>query len=345
MLYEWNEKLASVNLSRMSRRNRDLSCLVTVTTFILRKKRIVPGQFAMRLRSLLLLLSGLGNTEVCIAFDGTNRYRRSTAWLGPSAFSVLPRLSALFDALPQGVTESRRKILLSRSGPYFRLDRLSGQIEFGATASLVTQLEDTEPAADVIATWLRDERNLALSIWDPKLIQEKGNSVYRLQIMTLQFVTLQLAPWVDVQMKTMTTTPNSAASKTHTQPQQIPIFRLQSVDFDPNVQLLPGLRISAETLGIVIHVAGELQPTPNGKGVSGSIAFSTSGQLPLPLRILPEAVLQAASDRVNDTIVQFATRSFKGGARANYSKFRQGKYSRSSTNEKFNADPGTSNSD
>jgi len=159
-----------------------------------------------------------------------------------------------------------------------------------------------------IDEWLRDERGLALSIWDPKLIKEMDNNVFRLEVMTLQFVTLQLAPWVDIQMKTVLD-----------EKQQQPVFTLQSVSFDPNVQLLPGMRINAEALGIVIEVAGQMRRS--GQGVTGTIAFQTTGKLPPPLRILPEPALKAASDTINQTVVKFAIRSFQNGAKKNYKEF------------------------
>ena len=219
-------------------------------------------------------------------------------------------------ALAAKMTPARRLTLMSRQGPYFQLDRASGHIEFGATASLVTQLSP-QPAPDSIAAWLQDERNLALSIWDPNLIQEQTESVYRLQLMTLQFVTIQLAPWVDMEMKTYMARSQSDPTRT------LPIFRLSSLQFDPNLTVLPGLSVTAESLSLVIDVAGELRPARNGTGVAGSIAFSTKGRLPLPLRVLPEAALQAASDRINDTVAQFAIQSFQKGAQSNYLAFQE----------------------
>ena len=217
------------------------------------------------------------------------------------------------------MNESRRKALLSRTGPHFKLERMSGSIEFGATANLVTQLEGividgnkaaaAPPTSESIAAWLEDERGLALSIWDPKLTKDLGNSVYRLQIMTLQFVTLMLAPWVDVQMKTVMSE------------QQQPVFTLQSVSFDPNIQILPGMRINADALGIVIEVAGLLQQSADGRSVTGGIAFQTTGNLPPPMRLLPDQVLKATSDTINNTVVNFAVQSFQKGAKANFKEF------------------------
>lgn len=151
-----------------------------------------------------------------------------------------------------------------------------------------------------------------MSIWDEKLVEDRGNSVYRLQVMPLRFVTLQVAPWVEVEMKTL-------LSKTNQQP----VFCLQSIDFDPNIQILPGMRVTAESFGIVIEVAGQLRPSADGKGVQGAIAFQTTGQLSRPLRLVPESALKAAADTINDTVVKFATESFQKGARAQYQRFLQ----------------------
>lgn len=210
---------------------------------------------------------------------------------------------------------SRRKILLSRDGPHFQLDKRSGAIEFGATVKLTTTLveEKDGPSYDLIAEWLSDERALALSIWDEDLMKEIEPSIYQLQTMKLKFVTIELVPTVDMKMQTRFS--NNDKTK--------PVFLLQSIAFDPNIQLLPGLSVSAEDLGIVIEVSGELRPTKDGTGVSGRIAFQTSGMLPLPLRILPDRALQAATDSINNIIVNFAIQSFEKGSTSKYKEFRE----------------------
>jgi len=257
------------------------------------------------MRSALVLSCCLG-LRPCISFS-QGPVHRGSLW-----GETTTRLSASLDH----IDDSRRQELLSREGTYFSIDRARSEIEFGATARLVTELE-TETASESISTWLRDQEGLAMSIWDEQLIQDKGNNIYRLQVMDLQFVTLKLAPWVDVEMKTLT------AQSVKDPMIQFPIFRLQSVSFDPNISLLPGMRITAESLGIVIQVVGELRPTSDGKGVSGKISFSTRGKLPPPLALLPDGTLRAASDSINDTIVQFAISSFKKGAKAKYNEFRR----------------------
>lgn len=205
--------------------------------------------------------------------------------------------------------DARRKVLLGRKGPFFELTRSNSQVAFGATANLVTQLPAPDASGQAINEWLEDEQSLALSIWDEDLIENKGNNVYRLQLMAVQFVTIKLRPWVDTHMKTVR---NSKGD---------PVFTLQSNDFDPNIEVLPGMQISAESLGIVIEVAGQLQATKDGKGVTGKIAFQTSGKLPGPLLLLPDSALKSASDTINQTVVDFAVRSFQTGAKKNFVSF------------------------
>jgi hypothetical protein len=81
--------------------------------------------------------------------------------------------------------------------------------------------------------------------------------------------------------------------------------------------------VTAESLGIVIEVVGELIPSKDGDGVTGKISFATSGDLPPPLLLLPDQVLKMASDTINDSVAQFAIQSFQSGAIAQYTKFRQ----------------------
>jgi len=56
----------------------------------------------------------------------------------------------------------------------------------------------------MVMKWLHDERRVALSTWDTKLVKEIGYSKYRYrsQLITLQLVTMTLTPSVDVDMWT-----------------------------------------------------------------------------------------------------------------------------------------------
>jgi len=166
---------------------------------------------------------------------------------------------------------------------------------------------------DIISKWLLDERRVAEAIWDPKLLSDLGENNYRLQLMTLNFVTIQLAPSVDVQMWTEQGAGDNSIPS--------PKFRLQSIAFDPNVQILPGVGIDAGRLGIHIDVAGEMRVSEDGRGLSGRIGFVSSGILPPPLRLLPDSALRGATELICRQVSSFAIQSFQRGATAKYRKF------------------------
>jgi len=149
------------------------------------------------------------------------------------------------------LSADRKRELLSRTGPYFHIDRAKGSIEFGATAQLTTPLPTTD--SDAVQDWLWDSQSLSQSIWDPERTTALSQkNVYRLETMDLQFVTLKLSPWVDMEMKTIAQSATGA-----------PVFVLQSVNFEPNIQVLPGMRINAADLGIVIETVGYLKMDTN----------------------------------------------------------------------------------
>ena len=199
-------------------------------------------------------------------------------------------------------TARERNAILGRDGEYFKLDRMRGKIEFGSSSRILTPLDGSDEST--VRRWLSRDKQIAMSIWDPQLIQEVRPKVYRLKLMTLMFVTIQLAPHVDVKMYT----------------DERGTFNLESVAFDPNIQILPGVGVSAESLGILIDVVGELYPSPDGKGIEGKLGFVTSGELPPPMRLLPEPALKSSLSTINRTITNFAISSFESGART---KFRQ----------------------
>lgn len=80
---------------------------------------------------------------------------------------VVTTNSALKAAAPGTVERTaRQKGLLSRKGPFFKLDRSEGAVEFGSSAVLTTKL--TDPSThnlEGISEWLSDGRGLALSIF------------------------------------------------------------------------------------------------------------------------------------------------------------------------------------
>ena len=211
----------------------------------------------------------------------------------------------LFDVQRKSWTAQERDSILSRNGEYFKLDRMRGTIEFGSSNRIQTNLDGSDDAS--VRRWLADDEQIAMSIWDPKLISKLYPKVYRLKLMTLMFVTIQLSPHVDLRMWT-----DERGS-----------FNLESVAFDPNIQILPGVGVSADKLGITIDVVGELYPSKDGRGVDGKIGFVTSGELPPPMRLLPESVLKSSLSTINRTISNFAVSSFQSGAKAKFKQFMQ----------------------
>jgi len=184
---------------------------------------------------------------------------------------------------------------------------MRGKIEFGSSSRINTRLEGAD--VESIKKWLSNDRAIAMSIWDEKLIREVEPEVYRLKLMTLMFVTIQLAPHVDVRMWTEGKDGDNV------------VFKLESVAFDPNIQILPGVGVSADSLGILIDVVGELYPSADGKGVDGKIGFVSSGELPPPMRLLPEPALRSSLSTINKTIANFAISSFQKGARTKFREF------------------------
>jgi len=213
----------------------------------------------------------------------------------------------------------REKILnppnRSRDGNNFKMERFKGTISFGYTADLITSLPvpHSQVKTNVIQKWLSNAERVAFAIWDEQLITEIRSQIYRLQLITLKFITIQLKPTVDVQMWT--------EMETDTHGNEQIVFFLESMDFDPNVQILPGVKFTAESLGIQIDVAGEMRVSSDKQGLTGKIGFVTSGKLPPPLRILPEVALKSAAGVINKQIADFAVKSFEKGATKEFRKF------------------------
>jgi hypothetical protein len=230
----------------------------------------------------------------------------STPRMPPSTSSALNAKSTR-----KAWTTRERNTILDRNGEYFTLDRFSGKIQFGSSSLIRTTLDDA--SMPLIEKWLSNDKAIAMSIWDEKLIQEVEPQVYRLKLMTLMFVTIQLSPHVDVRMWTDTNNNNSGGSNI--------VFKLESIGFDPNIQILPGVGVNADSLGILIDVVGELYPSRDGRAVEGKIGFVTSGELPPPMRLLPEQALKGSLSTINKTITNFAVKSFKDGARRKFAQF------------------------
>lgn len=199
----------------------------------------------------------------------------------------------------------KRAKILNRSGQHFSSRREN--IEFGYTTKLDTDLKNSNEES--IKEWLSDGNRVASGIWDKNLMKSLGGNKYRLELMTLKFLTIQLAPTIDVLMWTdMDSNGN-------------PTFKLESVGYDPNVQVLPGMGVDAKALGIHIDVVGELEMASDGRGLSGRIGFVSSGKLLPPMRLVPQNALKVATGIINKTVSDFAVRSFEKGAQEEFRAF------------------------
>lgn len=271
---------------------------------------------------LFLLATNL--TEISYAFvsRGPSRCRTRPFFSTPTVYSARSsgRKASEPSNTPKGDKFRRQRILspprssMSKRGDgnHFQLERFRGNISFGYTTDLITTLpvSDSPSPQSSVTRWLSDAERVAFAIWDENLMKDLGNQMYRLQLITLQFVTIKLNPEVDVLMWT------------EKENEEDLVFLIESEDFNPNVQLLPGVKFSAESLGIQIDVAGELRVSKDGRGLTGKIGFITSGVLPPPLRILPERALSSAAGIINRQIADFAVKSFQKGAVKEYSKFK-----------------------
>ena len=157
----------------------------------------------IQMRSSILLLAMLLTSQNTVAAFTTKLPNTSTFF--PSASST----GYLFSTARHAKSPSRRTkpwtdrerdAIINRNGEYFKLDRMRGDIQFGSCSRISTSLQGAD--ASSIQRWLSNDKAVAMSIWDEKLIQEVEPQVYRLKLMTLMFVTIQLAPHVDVRMWT-----------------------------------------------------------------------------------------------------------------------------------------------
>ena len=204
--------------------------------------------------------------------------------------------------------QPRRGILdNNKDGDIFKLKPFSGNIEFGNAGSSTIRLSD-DNQQEALSQWLQDTRQVALSIWDGDLIQDLGDNVFRLELMSLQLVTIELKPSVDVKMWTE-------------EDGETTIFKMQSVGFDPNIKTLPFVGISPDSLLLQVEVEGVLSPTEDGNGLTGRIGFLCTGVLPPPMRMVPEPILKAAITTINRTVSAFAMYGFQQGVKTNFRKF------------------------
>ena len=273
----------------------------------------IPSTFSITFIIKLLSALSLITTSICFSPSPSPTQTKNNHHHRIKSSSSLHSYRPTSKSSSSSFSSLRRESILNRSGSHFKLNRFNGNVEFGSTVNLITKF-DYSPSYDLISDWISDEKRVATSIWDEKLLTEKGNSIYTLELMKLQFVTIQLSPKVDTKMWI-------DVSDVSGDGRNVPMFKLQSIDFDPNIELLPGLNIKPESLSIDIEVVGELQPSENGLGVEGKIGFVSSGELPPPMRLLPEGILKGASDLICKTVSDFAIKNFQTGARRKYKEF------------------------
>ena len=221
--------------------------------------------------------------------------------------STSVRFAVLFSVSTKSKDAAFRREILTRPSSYMSI--IGSSVSFGATVKLSTKLP-TE-GKDETEVWLRDLDSVATAIWDPTKVTRLPTA-WRLGLISLRFVTIELLPTVDVELLTRDNSKGDA------------VFYLSSVAFDPRVKILPGVAIKAEDLGIEINVVGQMK-AEGDEGVVGAIGFETTGKLPLPLRVLPREVLEKAGAAINKQIVKFAEGNFKENAGVVFAEWKAGR--------------------
>lgn len=257
----------------------------------------------------LLILVGISFVTFCHSFLGELAFPRHPQYSLQNKYHVIhsPLYATSKNDIPYSSIHDN---ILKRNGEHFKIDRFGGTIELGST----TEISTNNPKFDneSLRQWLKDDRRLALSLWDEKLMTDLGNGVYRLQLLTLNFLSFRLAPSVDALMYTDIPGEKSSSS---------PVFKLRSVAFDPNISL-GGREFKSSRLGIEIAVIGELRISKDENGLVGRFGFQTNGKVPAPVRLVPDGALRAASALFNRQIANFAIASFQNNAVKGYDKFR-----------------------
>ena len=105
--------------------------------------------------------------------------------------------SALFSLSAKSKDPAFRKEILTGSSSYMKVSDSS--VSFGATVKLSTALP-TSGKAETEA-WLRDLDSVAAAIWDPTKVKRLPNA-WRLSLISLRFVKIELLPTVDVELLT-----------------------------------------------------------------------------------------------------------------------------------------------
>jgi len=219
------------------------------------------------------------------------------------------------------VSSKSREKIMNRKGQYFLLDKIQNRIEFGLTTELITKLTP-KASRRVVEKFIGDESRVASMLWDPKLMKKIDKQTYRLQLKPLSFLTLSLSPSVDVIMWVEDKMLHvSSSNETLSESDKTPVFYLESIGFDPNIKILPGVGITPRSLNINIETVGSLQVTQDGEGLQGKIGFVTTGKLPGPFLLLPDQALKRASELISNTVKLFIVRTFEKSVINEFSNF------------------------
>eukprot|EP00594_Rhizosolenia_setigera_P012536 CAMPEP_0178964964 /NCGR_PEP_ID=MMETSP0789-20121207/15991_1 /TAXON_ID=3005 /ORGANISM="Rhizosolenia setigera, Strain CCMP 1694" /LENGTH=300 /DNA_ID=CAMNT_0020649841 /DNA_START=294 /DNA_END=1196 /DNA_ORIENTATION=- len=216
------------------------------------------------------------------------------------------------------------KVSVSKTNKnYSSFDRFSGDVQFGHVEKVNIELP-TSPSADSISSWLKQEDRIACAIWDKDRLTTLSaeTKLYKLRLITLQFLTFELQPDVDVLMWSEYDE-NDDTSEV--------VFYFESVGFEPNFiyGLTSSSRKTKNTKGqslpmqMKIDVAGEMRVSFDGKGLEGTFGFTTTGKLPAPLRVTPRSALYAAGSAISNKIADFAIQSFNEGTKREFENYLQ----------------------
>jgi len=240
----------------------------------------------------------------------------------PRTGNILQKdLSRPFRSRVTKVSSKSREKIMNRKGQYFLLDKIQNRIEFGLTTELITKLTP-KASRRVVEKFIGDESRVASMLWDPKLMKKIDKQTYRLQLKPLSFLTLSLSPSVDVIMWVEDKMLHvSSSNETLSESDKTPVFYLESIGFDPNIKILPGVGITPRSLNINIETVGSLQVTQDGEGLQGKIGFVTTGKLPGPFLLLPDQALKRASELISNTVKLFIVRTFEKSVINEFSNF------------------------
>mmetsp|Transcript_25011 Transcript_25011/g.51996 ORF Transcript_25011/g.51996 Transcript_25011/m.51996 type:complete len:295 (-) Transcript_25011:134-1018(-) len=221
---------------------------------------------------------------------------------------------------PKSTVDARRKELFSKKEAFFSLNRRTGRIEFGAPVPLETSNlpTTTSSSSDLISSWIRDSDAFGMSMWQESHLTKLEQDVFRLGLLTLQFVNLKFEPWVDVRVKTVKDSKGS------------PVFTLQSIGYNPNpkeISFIPGMPASltlddvVKNLDIGVEVVGQIRGTSNG--ARGRMVYVVTGKLPSALLLFPDPLLRGAGDTISKEVVEFAQKSFRTGTSAKFPEYQK----------------------